>query len=86
MVKACVLTAWSNVGTEERPRFRPAIVDAYGLTDWTDITGQPRANLTPDPNLLVLEIVTDEATLKRIEADGEYKVLRSEVVDAEREA
>lgn len=81
MVRAAVLTGWSEIGPR---KFRPAIVEDYGLKEWTDITGQPSANIMPEPNLFVLEIRCEPATLDAIEADGRYCVLiAEEVLDGE---
>jgi hypothetical protein len=45
---------------------------------WTDVTDQPRANLAPAPNLYIVEVECDAATLAAIEADTRFFILWSE--------
>ena len=85
MVILHLLTAWIDVGDEKRHKYRPAVVDAYHLTDWEDVTGQDSKILIPDPNLMVLRVTCDEATAEAISADGEYQVLTVEAVEEETE-
>jgi hypothetical protein len=82
MVTITCLSPWADVGVAGHPRYRPAIVDAYSLTDWSDITGQPMENLPTEPNLMVLRVTCDEVTADRIESDGVYPILTTEAPDA----
>jgi hypothetical protein len=47
---------------------------------WTDATGQPDANLTPDPNLVVFGGWVTDAVMSLLEADSAVTVLWSEEV------
>ncbi|MCC6612890.1 MAG: hypothetical protein IT320_05380 [Anaerolineae bacterium] len=72
-----VLTYWVDDGNHITDIVRRYA--ATGIT-WTDITGQPDANLIPDPNVVVWHGLVDEATLTALEADAEVIVLNSEEV------
>jgi hypothetical protein len=48
--------------------------------DWIDVTGQPDANLTPNPNAVVFYGVVSNATLDAIEADAAVTVIWSEEI------
>jgi len=69
-----VLTFWVADGTNTVD-----VVRRYAGT-WTDITGQPDANLIPEPNVVVWHGLVDEATLTVLEADPDIVVLNSEEV------
>lgn len=71
-VRAQVLTSWNGSGTALDP-YRPAITDDFpAIISYKDITRQPAANITPDPNLFIAEITCSETTLDAIEADLQY--------------
>ena len=73
-MKARALTAWLGDGFTAESAFRPALRDDYAVTI-EDVTAQPVENLTPAPNMLVVEIETDAATVDAIDADPAYTVL-----------
>ena len=79
MWRAEVLTGWTGSGAEDDAN-RPRIGDAYALAKWQDVTGQPPANIAPDPNQYVVLVECEADVLADIEADGEYLVLWSEEV------
>lgn len=58
------------------------IADDHALLSLSDVTGLDAAEITPDPNLGVVEVVCDAATLDAIEADATYQVLASEELPA----
>ena len=76
-MKGEVLTAWTGDGLSLESSNRPVIADDYTVA-WTDTTGQPSENLTPNPNMYIVQIECDEATLEAIEADSKYEILWSE--------
>ena len=80
MWTAEIATAWTGAGAENDPN-RPALGDAYALKKWEDVTGQPSANLQPDPNLYVVRVECEASVLDAIEADGDYLVLIAEETD-----
>ena len=53
--------------------------DYAGLTG-SDVTGQPVANIVPDPNLMAVLIECEAAVLDAIEKDSNYQVLWSEEI------
>jgi len=82
MIRAQILTHWTGTGTEEDPN-RYAIWDDFNFTPsekCEDVTGQPSANLHPDPNMFIVQMVLYKATLTAIEADPKYRVLWSEEI------
>ena len=74
MMIAQVLTPWLMEEDNERALLDTLLVNHQGWK-WTDITGQPRANISPDPNLYVVEVECDAKTLAAIEADSRFTVL-----------
>lgn len=73
-----VLTEWQKIGNAHRIRL---FEDYRGqILSGSDTTGQPAANITPDPNAVIVEMVVSEATLDDIEADANTTVLSSEEV------
>jgi len=56
--------------------------DFAGVT-MSDTSGQPSANLTPNPNLMTCWVECEEAVLDAIEADADYLVLWSEEIPEE---
>ena len=72
-----VLTFWVSEGDNTADVVRRYTVAG---TAWTDVTGQPDANLIPDPNVVVWHGLVDEATLTALEADPDVIVLNSEEV------
>jgi hypothetical protein len=73
-MKAEVITSWVGDGISTETAHRPKIADDY--TIWCkDTTGQDAANLHPNPNMYIVQIECDQATLDAIEADSNYQVL-----------
>lgn len=78
MIHAQVITRWERtVDVNGVPHNDPAIDrDIPFIPDigegWADATGQPSANLTPAPNLLVVECVVSDATFAAILAHPDY--------------
>lgn len=50
---------------------------------FTDVTGQPDANLVPDPNALVVAFEVDGTTLAAMQADATLIILWAEKIKAE---
>ena len=76
-MRARILTPWTGAGTTANPN-RPLVADLYPLLSWVDATGQPAAELPPDPNLLAIEAQLMQGVLASIEADTRFYVLWSE--------
>ncbi len=76
-MKAEILSPWIGTGSIADPN-RPRVADDHPLISWTDTTGQPAQNLTPVPNLFVIEVEATAALITAIEADPNYEVLWSE--------
>lgn len=72
-----ILSEW----TTDNMGFLPTFCIDYPSIPTQDVTGTPGVNLTPAPNQLVLEVLCDDAALAAIEADPNYFVLSSEVID-----
>ena len=68
-----VITRWI-----ETDGYRQAEAVATYPGAWTDATGQPDANIMPDPNAVVWHGVVDAVTLDALEADANVIVLWSE--------
>jgi hypothetical protein len=73
------MTQWKGDGTQDNAN-RPTIGDDYAVKKWQDHTGQPSANLQPDPNLYIVYVECEADVLDAIEADGNYFVLWSEEI------
>jgi hypothetical protein len=43
-----------------------------------DVTGQPRANIIPAPNLYTVEVVVTDPVMAQIALDANYQVLWQE--------
>ena len=80
--RAEITTTWTGTGAQDDDN-RPQLGDDYALRKWEDVTGQPSANLRPDPNLYVVRVECEEAVLDAIEADADYLVLWSEEIAEE---
>ena len=80
MNRAEILTAWTGTGTEQDSYSPKITTDHPTIAKYEDITGQPSANLTPNPNNFSSLIECDDATLAAIEADNQYYVVWSEVI------
>ena len=76
-MKAAILTPWSGAGIQSDPN-RPLVADAFQLISWKDITGQPCAELPPDPNLYAIEADLTSQALSQVEADPRFYILWSE--------
>jgi hypothetical protein len=77
MILSAVLTPWAGNGSESNP-YHPQLLDDHPIQSFVDATHQPAANLTPDPNLFVIQVICTEQQLTAIEADSNYYVLWSE--------
>lgn len=75
---AQILTPWVGNGQAPRTAYRPQLMDVYPVISYTDMTGQPTANIIPGVNLFAAQFELDAATLAAIEADSNYLVLWSE--------
>lgn len=78
MFEVDVLTQW--VTDERGDNLIGVALDYPTPHGWTDITGQPDANIMPDPNLFVVRGRISEAQLDELEADARYVVLNSEAI------
>ena len=74
-MKAEALTKWIGIGNGTEDANRPQIADDHAVIKCEDVTGQPSENLQPDPNLYIVEITCDQATLDAIKADSNFMVL-----------
>ena len=82
MNRAEVMTPWvAAIPGDDMSANHPKLMDDHALQGWEDITGQPAENLSPTPNIYVIRITCDDITLAAIEADLQYEVLTSEVID-----
>lgn len=72
MKRAQVCTTWVGTGVTSNDARRPKIAGDFALQSVVDVTGQPAANLIPDPNLYVVEIVAADAVMDTIEVSAEY--------------
>jgi hypothetical protein len=72
-----LVTRWQRVG--QRNLLQVAVDHADAGVAWTDITGQPDANITPAPNAVTIEAVpVSDALLTALQADANVEVLWSE--------
>lgn len=76
MITAQILTRWTQtVGDSGVLANTPAIfadVTAQEGDSWFDATAQPSANIPPSPNVLIVEVNVDDATLAAIKAHAQY--------------
>ena len=72
-----VMTPWIGDGTPGVNPRRPLLKDTFGLMNWRDVTGQPSADLPPDPNLYVVKIQCSEAVLDSIALDDRFLIIWS---------
>ena len=80
MNTATVVGPWTGTGTLADP-YRPMLaIDYPGIALWSDITGQPSANLIPSPASYTVQITVDDATLAAIQGDSAYVVLSAEPI------
>lgn len=75
---AFVLTAWVGDGLTIETAYSPAVTADYGPCTYSDVTGQPGPNLSPDPNLFVVRLDCDLAIIDQIDVDAAYFVVRRE--------
>lgn len=80
MILAAVVTPWIGDGLSPETSNRSQLASDHSVVSVRDITGQPTANLRPDPNEYTVAVVCDQATLDAIEADPTYEVLWSEEI------
>ena len=78
--RALVLSPWLEPAEHPKGKRGARLWVDYPVLSGSDATGQPVENLSPDPNLLVVEIECEAATLDLIAADNVYLVLSSEEV------
>ena len=74
MERAEVVTDWIGTGAQEDSN-RPSLGDAFTLSKWEDITGQPAANIRPDPNAYVVYTEAETAVMDAIAADPNHVIL-----------
>jgi hypothetical protein len=81
MYHTAIVTPWVGSGTAADP-FRPLVAEVFAVA-WSDLTGQPSADLRPSPNAYTVRVVAPLATIQAIAADSRFVVLwAEEVVDA----
>jgi hypothetical protein len=74
MIRARVITPWVGTGADSDP-FRPKITNDISIVgSWSDVTGLPVTEIVPDPNMYVIELETDDATIDAIVAHKDYGV------------
>ncbi len=78
MTTAQILTPWTGDGRTLETAFRPQLMDDFKIDQYTDLTGQPNAQLIPSPNLLLVQVQVSPAVLAQIEANPTYLVVSSE--------
>jgi len=85
MNKIKVTTGWllKDDAADPPQLNRPEVIDDYPLqagivVSWGNATMQPIENIPPSPNMYVIEMKCDDATLALIEADPKYIVLTVE--------
>jgi hypothetical protein len=72
MIRVQVLTVWVGSGVSTEDARRPKLGDDYPLRAWQDVTGQPAANLPPDPPLYLVEVVCADAVFAELQAAPDY--------------
>ena len=82
MEKADILSTWTGDGSEDNPN-HPSLQDTHAVSKWQDSTGTPAANLSPEPNAVVLYVEAETAVMDAIEADENYIILTREVIPQE---
>jgi len=75
-----IVSQWRGDGQSDETAFGPVLAALLTLPGegFEDVTGQPSANLTPDPNVYIVRVRCEAATLDAIEADSRFAVLWSE--------
>lgn len=63
--------------------YAPSIDGRLGNFAWEDTTGQPGESIPPAPNLLVVRVRVDSATLEQLRNDATYTVLWSKSVEGQ---
>lgn len=76
MWRSEVITGWGHKATGAN---KAQLALNYPLM-CQDITGQPSANLWPEPNLLTVYVECEAVVLDAIEVDADYHVLWSEEI------
>lgn len=75
MIRAQILTRWVqstvNGHIENWPAIFTDVVPQSG-DSWVDATAHPSANIPPQPNVLVIEVNVDPATMAAIKAHAQY--------------
>jgi hypothetical protein len=75
---AQIVTAWIGNASHFDP-YRPRLHDDYpAIYRCVDATEQDAAQVVPEPNLYVVQVWCDAATLTLIEADPRYLVLEAQ--------
>lgn len=74
MIRARILTPWGQTGSIRVPQ----VALDHAVKSWTDVTGQPAANVPPSPNLFTVEVLCEQAVHDEIAADPAYTILWSE--------
>lgn len=80
LYRAEILTPWVAAADDPSPMpsNHPKLADDYTFSKWEDVTGQPSANIMPDPNLYIILVEAEQAIIEAIDADPDYEVLWSE--------
>ena len=75
-----IVSQWRGDGQSDETVFGPVLAALLTLPGegFEDVTGQPSANLTPDPNVYIVQVRCEAETLDQIEADGRFLVLSEE--------
>lgn len=61
--------------------YTPSVDGRLGNFAWEDTTGQPGENIPPTPNLMVVRVRVDSATLEQFRNDAACTILWSEAVE-----
>lgn len=71
---AQILSPWVGAGAPANP-YRPELQDLALPLSWCDATGQPATNLTPNPNLVLLDVTAAPAIMDQLAADTRFFIL-----------
>ena len=80
-----IATSWQGDGQSTETGFAPVLGTLLTLEGegFEDVTAQPCASLTPDPNCYIVRVRCEAATLDAIEGDSRFLVLWSEELEPE---
>lgn len=77
MILVTLLSPMIGAGTSANP-FRPKLSIDFPAFEWTDITAKDAADLLGEPELVVINVVTDASGLAALQANTDYLVLDTE--------